>query len=121
MVGDLVRAGYLRPEETRRHPRRNEILQAVGLVTGIVPELHTVELAPGDQVLLCSDGLWEELEDEEIEAILAWEGSMCQRATQLVDRANAAGGRDNITVVSYEHVRPEPAVPNDIPMVMPPQ
>jgi protein phosphatase len=103
LVGALVRAGHLRPDEARRHPRRNEILQAVGLATGTVPEVHAVELAAGDLVLLCSDGLWEALTDDEIEAILAWEGSMRQRATQLVDRANAAGGRDNITVVLYEH------------------
>lgn len=121
VVGDLIRAGYLRPEEARRHPRRNEILQAVGLVTGIVPELHTVELASGDQVLLCSDGLWEELEDEEIETVLGRDGSMCQRATQLVDLANAAGGWDNITVVSYEHVSHDLAVPNEIQTVMPSQ
>lgn len=104
VVGTLIRAGHLRPEEARRHPRRNEILQAVGLASDIAPETHTVELAVGDQVLLCSDGLWEALADEEIAAILAWEGSMRQRATQLVDRANGAGGRDNITVVLYEHV-----------------
>jgi len=58
-------------------------------------------------VLLCSDGLWEALSDEEIGTILAWEGSMRQRATQLVDRANEAGGPDNITVVLYEHIAEE--------------
>jgi serine/threonine protein phosphatase PrpC len=104
LVGALVQAGELTPEEARVHPRKNEILQAVGLSNGIVPEVNMRTLQNGDRVLLCSDGLWEALSDEEICTILDWEGSMRQRATQLVDRANEAGGHDNITVVLYEHV-----------------
>jgi protein phosphatase len=110
-VGALVQAGHLRPEEVRLHPRRNEFLQAFGLAAGIVPEVLTLDLRRGDLVLLCSDGLWEALRDDEIAAILDREGSMRQRATQLVDRANEAVGQDNITVVLYEHVS-EQGVPH---------
>jgi serine/threonine protein phosphatase PrpC len=103
VVGSLVKAGELTPEQARVHERKNEILQGVGLSIGILPDVQCVDLAPGDRLLLCSDGLWEALPEEEIRAILDWEGSARQRATQLVDRANAAGGNDNITVVLYEH------------------
>ena len=103
VVGTLVQAGKLTPEEARRHPQKNEIFQAIGLAYGIVPEVNTRALAYGDRVLLCSDGLWEGLSDEEVRTILAWDGSTRQRAIQLVDRANALGGTDNITVVLYEH------------------
>jgi protein phosphatase len=60
-------------------------------------------LKAGDRLLLCSDGLWEALSNDEIGAVLGSDGSMRQLATQLVDRANGAGGPDNITVVLYEH------------------
>jgi protein phosphatase len=103
VVGALVQAGEVTSNEARFHPRKNEILQAIGLPSGIVPEVNSIVLKNGDHVLLCSDGLWEALSDEEICSILNCEGSMRQRATQLVDRANEAGGRDNITVILYEH------------------
>jgi len=103
VVGSLVQAGELTPEQARVHEKKNEILQGVGLSIGILPDVRCIDLAPGNRLLLCSDGLWEALPEEEIRAILDWEGSARQRATQLVDRANAAGGHDNITVVLYEH------------------
>ena len=102
-VGVLVRSGQITREEARVHPKKNEILQAIGLPAGIIPEINASKLSSGDRVLLCSDGLWEALSDEEISTVVDSEGSMRQRAIQLVDRANGAGGFDNITVVLYEH------------------
>lgn len=112
VVGALVLAGELTSEEARVHPRKNEILQAVGLSNGIIPEVSSRTLSNGDRVLLCSDGLWEALSDEEICAIVDWDGSMRQRAIQLVDRANEAGGHDNITVVLYQHVTTISSLPS---------
>ncbi|MFN2375963.1 MAG: PP2C family serine/threonine-protein phosphatase [Candidatus Binatia bacterium] len=103
LVGVLVAAGELTAEEGRVHPRRNQVLQAIGLPTGINPEICRAKLAPGDRVLVCSDGLWEELDDEDICAILDGAGSTAERAARLVDDANRAGGRDNVTVALYEH------------------
>jgi protein phosphatase len=103
LVEMLVRAGEIKPEEARVHPRKNEVLQAVGLPARLLPSVGSHVLASGDRVLLCSDGLWEALSDNEIGVLLAWQGSMRQCAIQLVNRANEAGGRDNITVVLYEH------------------
>jgi PPM family protein phosphatase len=102
-VGALVRAGELTPQQARHHPGKNQILQAVGIVQGIHPDICKEVLAEGDLVLLCSDGLWDKLEDEDIASIVSGEGSLRDRALRLVDRANAAGGEDNITVILYEH------------------
>lgn len=104
VVGTLVQLGALTPEQARVHPQKHEILQAIGMPYSIAPDVNSRVLYHGDRVLLCSDGLWEALSDEAICAIVDWEGSMRQRAIQLVDQANEAGGYDNTTVVLYEHV-----------------
>ncbi len=99
----LVRSGELDVTEVRVHPRRNEILQAMGLPTGIMPTWTEVELQVGDQLLLCSDGLWEELTEEVMAQFLASpEGVRC-RCEALVAAANEAGGRDNVTALLYQH------------------
>jgi protein phosphatase len=103
VVGSLVQNGQLTPEQARAHPNRHEVLQAVGMPLSIQPETHVMKLSAGDRVILCSDGLWEAIADSEIAEIVDWDGTMRQRAMQLVDRANEAGGHDNITVVLYEH------------------
>ncbi len=103
LVAQLIEAGRLSPELARIHPRRNEILQAVGVEPGIEPDLAARELNAGDRVLLCSDGLWGAMEDSEILALLGSDGTMRQVAVELVDRALANGAGDNITLVLYEH------------------
>jgi serine/threonine protein phosphatase PrpC len=62
-----------------------------------------VSLAPGDRLLLCSDGLWDEISHSDIAAMLADSASTLELATRLVDTAIAAGGNDNITAVVYRH------------------
>lgn len=104
MVGQLVQAGTLDPGDVRAHPRRNELLQALGLPMQLEPDVNACDLAARDRVLLCSDGLWESLEDDEIRRIIAGERSVVGCARGLVDRAARVGGRDNITAVVYEHV-----------------
>ena len=101
-VGALVMAGELTPEEARVHPNKNEVLQAIGMPQGVFPDVNTARLDPGDRILLCSDGLWEALSDGDIKTILASDGTMRQLAMQLVDRAKAAGGSDNITAILCE-------------------
>lgn len=103
LVGALVRAGHITADEARVHPQKNEILQAVGTPRGITPSVHARTLSEGDVVVLCSDGLWEAISDDELVEVLAQEISLQERAERLVDRANDAGGNDNITVVLYEH------------------
>jgi protein phosphatase len=103
VVGTLVRSGQLSPEQARVHPNKHEVLQAAGMPGPLVPELNVRTLSDGDLVLVCSDGLWEALTDSEIGAVVDWDGTMRQRAIQLVDRAIDAGAEDNVTVVMYEH------------------
>lgn len=102
VVGALVAAGDLTDDEARVHPRKNEVLQALGMPHGLTPDINAIPLEPGDRVLLCSDGLWEMLSQSEIAAIMAGEGLMRQLATQLADRANAAGGLDNLSIILFE-------------------
>jgi PPM family protein phosphatase len=101
-VAALVEAGELTSEEARVHPSKNEVLQAIGMPSGVFPDVHHADLASGDRILICSDGLWEALQQPDIESVLASDGTMRQLATQLVDRANSAGGHDNITAILCE-------------------
>ncbi|MGH8677391.1 MAG: PP2C family protein-serine/threonine phosphatase [Burkholderiales bacterium] len=103
VVAELIAAGELSADQARGHPAKNEVLRAIGMPTGFDPDMNTCRLKPGDRVLLCSDGLWEMLCDQELAGIVGGDGSMRQIVTQLVDRANDSGGRDNISVVLYEH------------------
>jgi protein phosphatase len=102
-VWELVLSGLLTPDQARIHPHRSKVTQAIGKISGVKPDLTKLTLKPRDRVLLCSDGLWEAMTDEEIGTVVGLDGSMHDLATLLVDRANAAGGHDNISAVLYEH------------------
>jgi protein phosphatase len=99
----LVRAGLLSAEQERFHFGKGLLEQAVGLRHGFNPTLTCHSLLADDRVLVCSDGLWETLGDQEISAFLSCDAPVRQTATDLTDRANACGGQDNITVVVYRH------------------
>lgn len=102
-VGSLVRAGAISAEEARTHPRKHEILQAVGLSDNLEPELNALDIHAGDRVLLCSDGLTDSLTDEQIKKVLDRGRSSEACAKKLVDLAVREGGTDNITVILYIH------------------
>lgn len=98
LVGELVRAGYLTPEEAENHPQKNVILRAVGTEEGIDIDLAVEERKPGDLWMVCSDGLHGMVKDGAMEAILSV--NTAEAAVKLLmDAALAAGGRDNISVV----------------------
>ena len=96
-VMELVEKGHLTPEEALTHPRRNLITRVVGM-ENVTADESKVSLSPGDRILLCSDGLTDMLNDEEIGRILLAEHSGPGAAWALVEAANAAGGIDNTTV-----------------------
>ena len=98
LVGELMRAGYLTPEQAENHPNKNVILRAVGTEAGIDVDLAVEERKQGDLWLICSDGLHGMVKDEKMEAILA-EHAPETAVRLLMDAALAAGGRDNISVV----------------------
>jgi serine/threonine protein phosphatase PrpC len=97
-VEEQVRAGLLAPDQARGHPRRNLVTRALGTKPGVDVDLFEGALAPGDNLLLCSDGLTNLLEDREIEVILR-ERTPQEAVPLLVEAANERGGQDNITVV----------------------
>jgi len=100
VTAHLVRIGQLKPEEAERHQLRNVITNVVGGDRiGIQVEAQALELQPGDRILLCSDGLTEMLSNDEIVAVLDALDDPESACTTLVERANDAGGRDNITVL----------------------
>ena len=68
----------------------------------VEPDFFTVELREGDTVLMCSDGLTNMLEDEEIRMIISGARDLVEKAESLVEAANANGGRDNISVILIE-------------------
>jgi protein phosphatase len=100
VVAEAVRRGLLTPEQAAVHPERSILTRAVGLDPRVpVDTPDPLELRPGDQVLLCSDGLTEAVDEPRIAALLADPGDGPDVCRALIDAANAAGGPDNITVV----------------------
>ncbi len=99
VVAEMLRRGVLTAEEAAYHPRRNEILRSVGVLEEVDVEVAPVELAGGDWILLCSDGLCGIVSDAEIEEVLVHSASDANAAVDaLVELANDCGGPDNVTV-----------------------
>ena len=99
LVEEMVQMGGLDRTKARNHPDKNIITRAVGARSEVEVDLFRVQLQPGDIVLLCSDGLTNMVEDDDIRDIINSEGSLKERAEKLVARANVNGGRDNISVI----------------------
>ncbi len=100
LVNQMVRNGVLPAADARKHHLRNIITNAVGgSEKGIQVEVHKATLEPGDVVLLCSDGLTEMVPDVQLGEVLKDEPDPAAACRQLVDLANQAGGRDNITAI----------------------
>jgi serine/threonine protein phosphatase PrpC len=101
LVEEMVRQGRLTPEEAAIHPQRSIITRALGPEAEVEPDTLTVPARGDDLFLLCSDGLTSMIGEEEIAEVLGSTGSLEVAGRALVDRANEAGGRDNITVVLF--------------------
>jgi PPM family protein phosphatase len=99
----LVSSGMLTPDEARSHPQRRKVTQGIGRLRAIKPDVTSISLETGDRVLLCSDGLWEAMADEDINDVVRSTGPIRDLVSALVDKANAAGGYDNITAILYEY------------------
>jgi protein phosphatase len=98
-VQELVDTGHITEQEARTHPRRNIVTRALGIEPSVRVDNWVVPIVRGDRFVLCSDGLVDEVDDEEIAAILAVHPSPQGAADELVATANRNGGRDNVTVV----------------------
>jgi serine/threonine protein phosphatase PrpC len=96
IVFEEVRSGRISPAEARTHPLRNRLLRCLGIQPGVVIDVEPVAVEPGDRFLLCSDGLWGELEEGELRAVVS-NPRPADAIRTLIDRANESGGEDNIT------------------------
>jgi len=104
LVEALVREGRLTPEQAEVHPQRNVVTRALGVIEHVeVDRFHFIPKV-GDRYLLCSDGLFNEVDANEIATMLATIEDPQQAAEDLVVAANRGGGRDNITTVVVDIV-----------------
>ncbi len=99
LVADLVRQGRITAEESRVHPNRSVITRALGSDPDMMADTFEVQAAPGDRLLLATDGLTSMVPDTEIAHVLATSPTPDDAVDELIDRAVAAGGQDNVTVV----------------------
>jgi serine/threonine protein phosphatase PrpC len=104
LVEEMRRKGQLTEAQAEDHPQRSIITRSVGPEPEVDVDLQTVAAQAGDVFLLCSDGLTTMLDDEHIERLLARATSMPNAVRALVDEANRAGGRDNISVIAFKVV-----------------
>ncbi|MGL5083215.1 MAG: PP2C family protein-serine/threonine phosphatase [Microcoleaceae cyanobacterium] len=98
-VAQAVKREVLTPEEARIHPWRHVLSQCLGREDLSLIEIEALETQPGDRLLLCSDGLTEELPNELISSLLAASSDYPEIARTLIQQAKAREGKDNITVV----------------------
>jgi serine/threonine protein phosphatase PrpC len=101
LVEEMRRMGQLTDAQAEDHPQRSIITRALGPEPEVEPDVQTVPAAPGDVFLICSDGLTTMLAEEQIAKLLAGATSMGAAVRALIDEANRAGGRDNITALAF--------------------
>ena len=101
LVEEFVRQGKLTPEEAEVHPQRSIITRALGPEPEVQVDTFTYPGRDGDIYLMCSDGLTGMISEDQVQEILASDGTLDEKAQRLIDAANEGGGRDNITVVLF--------------------
>src|SRR4051794_11116361 len=102
LVGDLVRLGKLTEEQAEAHPQRSVITRALGPEPNVMVDVEEFGARAGDLFLVCSDGLTAMVREDKLRPLLVGHrGHLDQLGHDLIAAANAAGGRDNITVVLF--------------------
>ena len=99
LVEEMIRSGELERKKGRNHPEKNIITKAMGSRDEVIPDFFEIDMEPEDRYILCSDGLSNMVEDDEIRDIVVDYHDIKDAARALVDRANYYGGSDNISVV----------------------
>lgn len=102
LVEEMVRLGEMDKAAAKVHPDKNIITRAIGVTRELAVDFFEVKLRPGDMILLCSDGLTNMVEDEEIKEIVLEQKNIVEKAEKLINTANENGGKDNITVILIE-------------------
>ncbi|QRJ65798.1 Stp1/IreP family PP2C-type Ser/Thr phosphatase [Azospira restricta] len=110
LLQEQIDAGMISAEEARHSQNKNLVTRALGVDPQVETEIHDHEVLPGDLYLLCSDGLNDMVEDDEIALTLQSLGANLElAATQLIQMANDNGGRDNVSVILVKVLREFPA------------
>jgi protein phosphatase len=99
LVAKLVEAEKLTKEEARNHPKANLLYRTIGTDEELKVDTFQKELNPGGHLVLCTDGLWGEVSDEEIHRIIRSSADARSANEELIQSANTHGGKDNITAV----------------------
>ncbi|MFZ6004578.1 MAG: protein phosphatase 2C domain-containing protein [Actinomycetota bacterium] len=104
VVAELVRDGRITAVEAEAHPQRNIITRVLGVYPQVTPDIWPIDPIRGDRYLLCSDGLFNEVSDDQMSSVLRRLADPTEAANELVRLANEGGGRDNITVIVLDVV-----------------
>ena len=99
LVEEMIKTGELPRKEARFHPNKNVITRALGSGKSVSPDYFEVSLKSGDTVLMCSDGLSNMIDDEEIKTIVKEYGEIKLVGRKLIEKANEYGGKDNIAII----------------------
>lgn len=103
LVNELLQKGELTLEEAQNHPRRNILTRALGTIEFPQIDLFDLPVQSGDLLLLCTDGLYNQVHDEEIANILSNKAPLEERVNKMVNLALERGGNDNITAVLVQY------------------
>jgi protein phosphatase len=107
LLQEQLDSGLITPEEAKLSQNKNLVTKALGIDPTVEPELHVYETEPGDLYLLCSDGLNDMVEDEEIRlTLITLKANPSLLVQQLVQAANDNGGRDNVSAVLVRVAEP---------------
>lgn len=110
LVEEMVRLGGIKAEDARNHPDKNIITRAMGVKSKVEADYYEFRLKRGDKILMCTDGLSNMVEDEDMFGLIKGSRDVVEAVQMLIDRANSNGGRDNIGVVLAEPIASEESV-----------
>ncbi len=102
VTAELIQRGELREEEAPQHPYYGILTRALGVGPDVEIDRRTLAVEEGDRIVLCTDGLFNELSGEEIASVMAGGGDMAAIVDNLIDKAVTHGGRDNVSIVVAE-------------------
>lgn len=111
LVEELVRQGRISPDDALSHPQRNIVTRAIGLADSIDVDVFELDAEHGDRFVLCSDGLFNEVDVEQIAMTLSGSDGPRDVAEELVAMAVAEGGRDNVSVVVIDLIDDDASPP----------
>ena len=107
LVVEMVRLGGIKAEDARNHPDKNIITRAMGVKDEAEADFYEFRIKRGDKILMCTDGLSNMVEDEDMFGLVKGSRDVVEAVQMLIDRANSNGGRDNIGVVLAEPIASE--------------